>query len=303
MTSWSTLEAELARDYLRTIGDWRRFDDMTDVEIVAAARDLHPAFPGSWSEIKVVLSTLARSGRLSYDDLEALLRRAGVSNAGWAIATANNVGVIDQYGTGGGRSAKYGINDLGERTLAALSGTPDGQAVQDALKAINRHRRKFGERPLDPVASGWTEDDVLDEHRRIFGSRRSNRGRAKSDRGRPKKPVRQFTEQPGLTEDELDEWYREQEGHLRYANRDKPREFYVELSHRPGGWFWVIGEEGHSRWLFSGENVRSAALAEMLARIRLHDYLRRHGIDERQVTTRVWDADVGSMTERLRNAF
>lgn len=36
-----------------------------------------------------------------------------------------------------------------------------------ALDAINRHRALMGMRPLDPVAAGWTEQDIRDEAQRI----------------------------------------------------------------------------------------------------------------------------------------
>ena len=36
-----------------------------------------------------------------------------------------------------------------------------------ALEHINRRRARFGERPLDPDAAGWSDDDVLAEARRV----------------------------------------------------------------------------------------------------------------------------------------
>lgn len=43
---------------------------------------------------------------------------------------------------------------------------PSGQVAR-ALAEIQAHRRGMGLRPLDPAASGWTEQDVLDEAERI----------------------------------------------------------------------------------------------------------------------------------------
>lgn len=39
--------------------------------------------------------------------------------------------------------------------------------VAEALDAINRHRARMGMRPLDPVAGGWTDQDIRDEAERI----------------------------------------------------------------------------------------------------------------------------------------
>jgi hypothetical protein len=44
---------------------------------------------------------------------------------------------------------------------------PDPKAVADALKIINQHRRKIAMAPLDPKSSGWTDEDVILEARRI----------------------------------------------------------------------------------------------------------------------------------------
>lgn len=37
----------------------------------------------------------------------------------------------------------------------------------DALALINAHRRRIGQPLLDPVAQGWTAQDVLDEAKRL----------------------------------------------------------------------------------------------------------------------------------------
>lgn len=45
----------------------------------------------------------------------------------------------------------------------------------------------------------------------------------------------------------------------RVAPRQNPdgdvRQFYIELSKRPDGWFWVLGEEGQPRWILAGGRV------------------------------------------------
>lgn len=43
----------------------------------------------------------------------------------------------------------------------------DPSAVKRALEAIQRHRRRLGERPLDPVAAGWSDEDIFIEARRL----------------------------------------------------------------------------------------------------------------------------------------
>lgn len=55
-------------------------------------------------------------------------------------------------------------NVLVEARVNVLGRRPDyGQA----LDAIARHRRQIGVAPLDPVAAGWSEQDVIDEAERI----------------------------------------------------------------------------------------------------------------------------------------
>jgi len=45
--------------------------------------------------------------------------------------------------------------------------TPHQKQVQEALDAINAHRRRIGQRPLDSDAAGWSEKDILREARRV----------------------------------------------------------------------------------------------------------------------------------------
>lgn len=44
---------------------------------------------------------------------------------------------------------------------------PTSDSAATKLEAINRHRRKLGMQPLDPVGSGWSEEDVGREAERI----------------------------------------------------------------------------------------------------------------------------------------
>jgi len=39
--------------------------------------------------------------------------------------------------------------------------SPSSARVDEALEAINRHRQSLWMEPLDPVASGWTDEDVI----------------------------------------------------------------------------------------------------------------------------------------------
>lgn len=71
-----------------------------------------------------------------------------------------------------------------EWPIAPGRGLPSTAAdeVAQALAVINRHRRSFGQRPLDPAAAGWTDEDVLLEAERI--ARLSNPKRARQLRRR-----------------------------------------------------------------------------------------------------------------------
>ena len=62
-----------------------------------------------------------------------------------------------------------GATTRGRTTLELVDMTPidEGFEVANALQAINRHRARLGQRPLAPVAAGWTDQDVLDEAERI----------------------------------------------------------------------------------------------------------------------------------------
>lgn len=53
----------------------------------------------------------------------------------------------------------FGFRQLGQRTIQP--------ATARALEEINRHRAAIGMPPLDIRASGWTDQDVLDEAERL----------------------------------------------------------------------------------------------------------------------------------------
>jgi len=72
---------------------------------------------------------------------------------------------------------------------AARKVTP---AARPDLDLINRHRRELGQARLDPVASGWTDDDIRDEARRI---------RTLANPKRKKKSKRKARESTMLKED------------------------------------------------------------------------------------------------------
>lgn len=64
--------------------------------------------------------------------------------------------------------------DLWERLQACeatlhedVSLPPRDLRVEEALAAINKHRRRLGQRPLDPRQAGWTDEDILIEAARI----------------------------------------------------------------------------------------------------------------------------------------
>jgi len=61
---------------------------------------------------------------------------------------------------------KYDPHHYRQTPLLAefLSEKPD---VSELLEKINRYRRRIGQRELDPVASGWSEDDIISEAKRL----------------------------------------------------------------------------------------------------------------------------------------
>lgn len=60
---------------------------------------------------------------------------------------------------------------------AAAGARPDPFAIV-ALEEINKHRRAIGQRPLDPKAAGWTDQDLFAELKRIrsMNPRRRRKG-------------------------------------------------------------------------------------------------------------------------------
>jgi hypothetical protein len=64
------------------------------------------------------------------------------------------------------KAETLGLSVITMEDLEESAVTP-GVDVRDALSKINRHRGSMGMRPLDPVATGWTDQDVLLEAKRI----------------------------------------------------------------------------------------------------------------------------------------
>jgi len=96
-------------------------------------------------------STLLRDGEVVWDTYEVELLRGGDDDT-----------VVDEAESPlEWNEARKAIEEF-----RARAGVSDPK-VQAALEAINRHRRKLGQRPLDPTAAGWTSEDILLEAQRI----------------------------------------------------------------------------------------------------------------------------------------
>lgn len=59
--------------------------------------------------------------------------------------------------------AELALEEMVSRGLGPM------QKVEDDLAFINLHRARMGQRPLDPVASGWEPRDIETEARRLRG--------------------------------------------------------------------------------------------------------------------------------------
>lgn len=103
---------------------------------------------------------------LTMDQLISAANAAAVSQA----ARASAIDVVRSYGSSVGNDTKEryaAVTNIArsiERDLVTIS--PPARAAS-ALARINRHRRAIGQAPLDPAGSGWTEEDVLIEERRL----------------------------------------------------------------------------------------------------------------------------------------
>lgn len=113
--SWSEFEGDLARKYLRTIGRFGPADmrGMGDKEALELARGLRPPFPGrsDWPKIFTWLRKLDGRGAVSF-------RTSVPLKPDGALRQANNVGVVDLYGTGMPGDNKWAINRLGKVALS-----------------------------------------------------------------------------------------------------------------------------------------------------------------------------------------
>jgi hypothetical protein len=69
--------------------------------------------------------------------------------------------VVDDYVENGGTFGWYQTPQRAEW----LRVKPIAGSVAAELALINRHRRRIGQKPLDPVAAGWSHDDILTEAR------------------------------------------------------------------------------------------------------------------------------------------
>lgn len=143
----------------RTGGPWTRTSQV-DLAVARLARD---------DRSLLLIAPLSAHEPFIYQRLRSLLDRE--LPAVLVVLLDSMKGLQSRFGANFQTEQWKRLQAAGATLLdpGAEAQTPAESAneVQQALERINEHRRQIGQRPLDPAAAGWSDEDVLLEAERI----------------------------------------------------------------------------------------------------------------------------------------